>query len=69
MKCDDERLAPEERAAFLLHEVFDSSYVDIANIFGKNETACRQIVHRARQRVQQDRPRLKVSETTRTLQF
>ena len=61
-----ERLAPEERAAFLLHEVFDSGYADIAGILGKSEAACRQIVHRARQRVQQDRPRFKVSEAARS---
>ena len=60
-----ERLAPEERAAFLLHEVFDSGYADIAGILGKNEATCRQIVHRARQRVHQDRPRFKVSEAAR----
>ena len=61
-----ERLAPEERAAFLLHEVFDSGYADIAGILGKREATCRQIVHRARQRVQQDRPRFKVSEAARS---
>jgi RNA polymerase sigma-70 factor, ECF subfamily len=61
-----ERLAPEERAAFLLHEVFDSGYADIAGILGKSEAACRQIVHRARQRVQQDRPRFQVSEAARS---
>ena len=60
-----ERLAPEERAAFLLHEVFDSGYADIAGILGKSEATCRQIVHRARERVQQDRPRFKVSEAAR----
>ena len=60
-----ERLAPEERAAFLLHDVFDSAYADIAGILGKNETTCRQIVHRARRRVHQDRPRFKVSEGAR----
>src|SRR5581483_10201319 len=37
-----ERLAPEERAAFLLHEVFDSEYGEIAQILGKSEAACRQ---------------------------
>jgi RNA polymerase sigma-70 factor (ECF subfamily) len=36
-----ERLAPDERAAFLLHEVFDSGYDDIAQILGKSEAACR----------------------------
>ena len=46
-----ERLAPEERAAFLLHDVFDSGYDDIARILGKSEAACRQIVSRARRRV------------------
>ena len=61
-----ERLAPEERAAFLLHDVFDGDYPEIARILGKNETACRQIVRRARERVLQDRPRFQVSEVART---
>jgi RNA polymerase sigma-70 factor (ECF subfamily) len=56
-----ERLAPEERAAFLLHEVFDSGYEDIARILGKTEEACRQIVSRAARRVRADRPRVKVN--------
>ena len=56
-----ERLAPEERAAFLLHEVFDSDYDDIAPILGKSETTCRQIVSRARKRVRDGRPRVQVS--------
>jgi RNA polymerase sigma-70 factor, ECF subfamily len=56
-----ERLAPEERAAFLLHEVFDFDYSEISQIIGKNQAACRQIVHRAKERVQQDRPRFSVS--------
>src|SRR5690606_11480195 len=56
-----ERLAPEERAAFLLHEVFDSGYADIAKVLGKSEAACRQIVSRARKRVRAERPRVKVS--------
>ena len=60
-----ERLAPEERAAFLLHEVFDSAYADIAGILGKTEGTCRQIVHRARQRVHRDRPRFQVSDAAR----
>lgn len=60
-----EGLAPEERAAFLLHDVFDSGYSDIAGILGKNAATCRQIVHRARQRVRQNRPRFKVSEAAR----
>lgn len=60
-----ERLAPEERAAFLLHEVFDSEYTEIAQILGKSEDACRQIVSRARKRVREDRPRVHVRETAR----
>lgn len=60
-----ERLAPEERAAFLLHEVFESDYDDIATILGKSETTCRQIVSRARKRVRAGRPRVQVSEVAR----
>lgn len=46
-----ERLKPEERAAFLLREVFDNDYPDIAAILQKSETNCRQLVHRARERL------------------
>ena len=56
-----ERLAPEERAAFLLHEMFDSGYGDIAQILGKSEVATRQIVSRASKRVRAERPRVEVS--------
>lgn len=52
-----ERLSPEERAAFLLHEVFDSSYADIAQVLGRSQAACRQVVHRARERVRGERRR------------
>jgi RNA polymerase sigma-70 factor (ECF subfamily) len=61
-----ERLAPEERAAFLLHEVFESDYDEIAQILGKSEAACRQLVSRARKRVHEERPRMQVSEAART---
>jgi RNA polymerase sigma-70 factor, ECF subfamily len=57
-----ERLAPEERAAFLLHEMFESDYRDIAQILGKSEAACRQIVSRASKRVRAERPRVVVPE-------
>lgn len=60
-----ERLAPEERAAFLLHEVFDSGYDEIARILGKSQVACRKIVSRARRRVRADRPRVQVSAASR----
>lgn len=56
-----ERLAPEERAAFLLRQVFEHDYAEIATLLGKNEASCRQLVHRASQRVQQEQPRFEVS--------
>lgn len=55
-----ERLSPEERAAFLMRQVFDQDYADIAAALGKSEAACRQIVSRAQARVQQERPRFEV---------
>jgi RNA polymerase sigma-70 factor (ECF subfamily) len=61
-----ERLAPEERAAFLLHDLFDSDYGAIAEILGKSEAACRQIVSRARKRVREEQPRVQVSHEART---
>ncbi len=54
-----ERLAPEERAAFLLHDVFDAGYADIAASLGKSADAVRQIVSRARRRVADERPRFR----------
>jgi len=57
-----ERLAPEERAAFLLRQVFEHDYAEIAALLGKNEASCRQMVHRASQRVQQEHPRFEVSK-------
>jgi RNA polymerase sigma-70 factor, ECF subfamily len=56
-----ERLSPDERAAFLLRQVFDQDYGEIAATLGKTEAACRQMVHRASERVQQVRPRYEVS--------
>jgi RNA polymerase sigma-70 factor (ECF subfamily) len=60
-----EQLAPDERAAFLLHEVFDTDYAEIAEILGKSEAACRQIVSRARKRIRGRRPRAQVSDAAR----
>ncbi|HKX43349.1 MAG TPA: RNA polymerase sigma-70 factor [Burkholderiaceae bacterium] len=59
-----ERLAPEERAAFLLRQVFDHDYPEIAAMLGKSEAACRQMVHRAAERVRQQRPRFDVPRDT-----
>ncbi len=55
-----ERLAPEARAAFLLRDIFDAGYDEVARALGKSEAACRQIVHRARAQVQDARPRHQV---------
>lgn len=63
-----ERLGPEERAAFLLRQVFDYDYADIASMLDKGEAAVRQVVHRAAERVRQERPRFTVpAETHRRL--
>lgn len=56
-----ERLAPEERAAFLLREVFDVNYGEVAQMLGKSEATVRQSVHRARERVRESKPRFTVS--------
>jgi RNA polymerase sigma-70 factor (ECF subfamily) len=55
-----ERLSPDERAAFLLHEVFDYGHAEAAAILGIAEDACRQRVHRARVRLREGRPRFSV---------
>ena len=52
-----ERLTPLERAAFLLHDVFDTPFSEIAAALGRSETACRQLASRAREHVRRDRPR------------
>jgi len=59
-----ERLAPEARAAFLLREVFDADYEEVARTLGKSEAACRQLVHRAKAQVQEGRPRFTVPRET-----
>jgi RNA polymerase sigma-70 factor (ECF subfamily) len=60
-----ERLAPEERAAFLLHDIFEADYGHIAKVLDKSEAACRQIVHRARERVRRDQKRFATTEAAR----
>jgi RNA polymerase sigma-70 factor, ECF subfamily len=56
-----ESLGPLERAVFLLREVFDYDYSEIAAIVGKSEANCRQVLHRAHQHLGQRRPRFDVS--------
>src|SRR4029434_1958625 len=52
-----DRLSPLERAAFLLHDVFDFSFAEVADALDRNEAACRQLASRARTRVKEARPR------------
>jgi RNA polymerase sigma-70 factor (ECF subfamily) len=56
-----ERLSPPERAAYLLHDVFESDYAAVAAALGKSEQACRQLVSRARRslNVPEDAPKPK----------
>jgi RNA polymerase sigma-70 factor (TIGR02957 family) len=60
-----EGLSPEQRAVFLLREVFDYPYARIAPIVGKSEAATRQIAARARRHVDERRPRYEASEQRR----
>ena len=52
-----ERLSPTDRAALLLHDVFDYDYNEVGRILAKSAATCRQIVHRARERVASGKPR------------
>lgn len=52
-----ERLSPLERAAFLLHDVFDFSFAEVARALDRSEAACRQLASRARDHVREVRPR------------
>ena len=56
-----ERLGPGERAVFLLREVFGYDYNEIAPIVGKSAANCRQILHRAQQRLKEQQTRFTVS--------
>jgi RNA polymerase sigma-70 factor (ECF subfamily) len=57
-----ERLSPLERAVFLLHDVFDQDYAEVASALGRGEAACRQIAARAREHVRESRPRFSVPQ-------
>lgn len=56
-----ESLSPLERAVFILREVFEFEYEEIAEIVGSDETACRQLFSRAKKHVAEHRPRFKTS--------
>ncbi|GHP00565.1 DNA-directed RNA polymerase sigma-70 factor [Reticulibacter mediterranei] len=59
-----ERLSPPERAVFLLHEVFDYSLVEIAEIIEKTPEHCRQLFHSAKNHLAEKRQRISVSPAT-----
>ncbi len=54
-----ETLTPQERAVFLLREVFEYEYTEIAEILGASTANCRQLFHRAKQRIAEGRPRFR----------
>jgi RNA polymerase sigma-70 factor (ECF subfamily) len=60
-----ERLSPVERAVFLLHDVFDYGYGEIAEIVGRSRDNCRQLAVRARRRVEAEQPRFDPSREAR----
>ena len=60
-----ESLTPVERAVFLLHDVFDYGYDEIAEIVGKTRENCRQLALRARRHVEARRPRFEPSREQR----
>jgi RNA polymerase sigma-70 factor (ECF subfamily) len=60
-----ESLSPEQRAAFLLREVFDEPYDRIADIIGTSEQNARQLAARARRHVEERRPRFEVTREQR----
>ena len=56
-----ERLSPLERAAFLLHDVFDLDFAMVAQALGRDAPACRQLASRARRHIREARPRFPVA--------
>ena len=61
-----ESLSPLERAVFLLREVFDYEYAEIAQITGRSEAACRQLFSRAKKHIKDNRPRFPASPEAHT---
>ncbi|HKV01099.1 MAG TPA: RNA polymerase sigma factor SigJ, partial [Ktedonobacteraceae bacterium] len=59
-----EQLQPVERAVFLLREVFEYDYAEIASFLGKSEVACRQWFSRAKKHLGDHRPRFQASPDT-----
>jgi RNA polymerase sigma factor (sigma-70 family) len=61
-----DRLSAEERAAFLLREAFEADYASIAKILNRSAAHCRQMVHRAKDRVRDDRKSNDAAHTAQT---
>jgi RNA polymerase sigma-70 factor, ECF subfamily len=64
-----QQLSPLERAIFLLREVFDYGYDEIARIVGREEAACRQVFSRAKKHLTDNRPRYQSAPETHTALF
>jgi RNA polymerase sigma-70 factor (ECF subfamily) len=60
-----ERLTPEQRAVFVLHDVFAFPFAEIAEVVGRSEVACRQLASRARKLMEEGRPRFDVDRRER----
>jgi RNA polymerase sigma-70 factor (ECF subfamily) len=60
-----ERLSPEQRAVFVLHDVFGFPFREIAGVVGKSEATCRQLAARARRHMDDERPRFDVDRKER----
>src|SRR6202041_971626 len=61
-----DRLSPLERAAFLLHDVFDFAFSEVATTLRRSEAACRQLAARAREHVRAVRPRGAIAPPARS---
>jgi RNA polymerase sigma-70 factor (ECF subfamily) len=64
-----ETLRPVERAVFVLHEVFETPYDEVAEVLGKTPAAVRQTAHRAREHVAARRPRMQVDRAKQEATF
>jgi RNA polymerase sigma-70 factor (ECF subfamily) len=60
-----ERLSPEQRAVFVLHDMFGFPFREIADVVGRSEATCRQLASRARRHMDDERPRFDVDRTER----
>jgi RNA polymerase sigma-70 factor (ECF subfamily) len=60
-----ERLSPEQRAVFVLHDVFGFPFDEIAGVVGRSDAACRQLASRARRHMADERPRFEVDRRER----